>query len=468
MKKIKLKMGITSAVITAVVLICVIVFNAIISVVTDKLPLKIDLTRDKVYEFSQQTKEVMKNLEDDVTAYALIPESAQSEYIDYIKEYLDKYKALGKHFSVKYVDPYKDPAFMQKYNDGESQAGAGSVIIEYGDKFKVVTFDQLYQENSYTGAVQIDMEKKVTNAVMSVTGKLNSAKIYYLSGHSEYYPQNLAKLLSDEGYSGEELNMAVNGIPEDADVLVCAAPSADFTEDEITALSDFSKRGGRFVLYAAPGMQKLTRLDEYLGEWGISLNYDYVIETDENHALASGSGVPVPAPSVMEHAITQKIKDADSPIVMPSSMSISKIKSANSAVVTSLLETTDKSYGKVDLSSTSIDKAENDKEGPLSLAVISEASETNSAVVCIGSLACVETNGVLSEGAYLNGDFTLNMVSYLAGSNQDSGIRAKQVSAETMTMTQSQVVWAMILLQYVLPALIILAGLIVWLKRRYK
>lgn len=468
MKKIKLKMSVTSAVITAVVLVCVIVLNATISVITDKLPLKIDLTRDKVYEFSQQTKEVMKELTEDVTAYALIPESVNSEYVDYIKEYLDKYKSLGKHFTVKYIDPYKDPAFMQQYNDGEAQAGVGSVIIECKEKFKVVTFDQLYQENSYTGAVQIDMERKVTNAVMSVTGKLNSAKLYYTTGHSEYYPQYLARLLSEEGYTGEELNISVSGIPEDADIIVCTPLSADFTEDEIAALSNFLKNGGKFVMYTTPGMTKLERLDSYIKEWGIELNYDLVIETDEKHAMASGSGLPVPVPELSEHSITEKIKESDAPMVMPTAMSMSKIKSANSAVVTSLMQTTDKAYGKVDLTSSTIDKEQNDKEGPLSLAMISQDSENGGTVVCIGSYLSIESAGVLSEGAYLNGDFTLNLMSYLTGSTADTGIRAKKISAETMTMTQNQVVWAMILLQYVLPLIIILIGLFVWLKRRYK
>ncbi len=134
MKRIKLKMGITSAVITAVVLACIIVFNSIVAIIADKYPLKIDLTRDKVYEFSQQTKDVMKDLEDDIVAYALIPEGTQGEYIDYIKEYLDKYRVLSESFEVKYIDPYENPSFMNGYTDGETQAQVGSVIIECGDK----------------------------------------------------------------------------------------------------------------------------------------------------------------------------------------------------------------------------------------------------------------------------------------------------------------------------------------------
>ena len=91
MKRIKLKMSAMSVLVTVVVLVCVIVVNALVAAVTEKYPLKIDLTKDKVYEFSQRTKEVMKSLDTEITAYALIPEGTQSEYVDYIKQYLGKY-----------------------------------------------------------------------------------------------------------------------------------------------------------------------------------------------------------------------------------------------------------------------------------------------------------------------------------------------------------------------------------------
>ena len=115
MKNIKLKMGTTAAVMTAVVVVCVIVLNIIVGMITAKHPMKLDLTKDKVYEFSQQTKDVMKKLDKEVIAYAIFPEEMEHEYTDYIKQYLGKYAALNKKFNVKYVDPYEDTAFLNKY-----------------------------------------------------------------------------------------------------------------------------------------------------------------------------------------------------------------------------------------------------------------------------------------------------------------------------------------------------------------
>lgn len=465
----KIKFGLTSAVITCIVIVCVLVLNAVVAVISDKHPLTIDLTKDKVYKFSEQTNEVMKNLDDTVKAYALIAEETQGEYVEYIKEYLDKYSSLSDNFKVEYIDPYENPAFMQEYNDGENQASNGSVIIECGDEFKVITFEQIYQQNTYSGAIQIDMEKKVTNAIMAVTGQFVASNIYFTTGHSEYEATNFKSFLTEEGYKCESVNIATAGIPDDISVLISMAPREDFTEEEIEIIDSFMDNGGKYIFVSTPGMKSAERRDLYLKEWGIGLNYDYVIENDKNSSLGTGASIPIPVPKLIEHSITKKIINSDSIIVLPDSTSASLVNTTNQSVVNPLLQTTDASYGKINLSSASIEKEDGDITGPLTVAAISEENQTkNAALVYIGSLGSLETPGVLKEGAYLNGDFVLNVMGYLCGSVADSGIRAKQISAETMTMTQNQVIIYAIVLQYILPLIILICGLIVWIRRRHK
>ena len=468
MKNIKFKMGLASALVIAVVLSCVILINAIVSVISDKATLTIDLTRDKVYEFSEQTKDVMKNLDEEIIAYALIPDGVQGERVDYINEYLNKYKALSKNFKVEYIDPYSNPAFMQKYNDGTTQASDGSVIIECGENYKIITIDQIYN-NGLDNSVQIDMERKVTNAVMNVTGQAAEAKIYYISGHNEIASQNLDAALKEEGYSTETINISIDKIPEDADIIYCLAPMEDFTAEEIETLDSFLDNGGKLILAVSPGMAALPRIDSYLDEWGITLNYDFVVETDPSRALGNGNGMPIPIPALSEHAITRKIMQADSPLLMPVSMSITLKDSDNSAQPSPLLETSEFSYGKTDLDSASIEKTDEDISGPLTLAAISEKQgDKASSVTVIGSVYALEMQDILTEGAYLNGDFVFNLMNYLSGADSGSAIRAKKISAELMNMTEESINLVSTLLLYVLPALILIIGLVVWLKRRYK
>lgn len=460
MKKTGLKMWVVSSVITAVVLACVIFLNAAIAVIGEKLPLKIDLTRDKIFEFSEQTKDVMKNLDSEIMAYALLPKGTQDKYIDYIREYLDKYRSLNDKFVVKYVDPYDDPTFMYKYAEEGRQPTLGSVIIECGDKFKSVNFEQIFTYG-YTSDIQIDMEQEVTSAIMNVTGKIKALDVLFTSGHDEATASKFKQLLIAEGYRCNDIVLTKEEIPDSVTIMFSIAPMTDFTVEERDALDAFMDRGGKFVFVASPKMKPMERIDSYLAEWGIKANYDFVFETDESYALVDQSGIPIPIAKIQWHTITEKLTYSQSPLVMQNSTSLSVGESLNKATVTKLLLTTEKAAG-IRVSDQKVTSV-----GPLCMAAISEKEidgTTSSAVLVIGSEEATEN----TEGAYLNSDFFLNAVNYLSGVDSAVSIRAKKVSPELMTMTAQQVSAATLLLQWVLPFLIVLIGLVVWLRRRYK
>ena len=144
-------------------------------------------------------------------------------------------------------------------------------------------------------------------------------------------------------------------------------------------------------------------------------------------------------------------------------------KNVRHTIITPLLTTTDKSWGKVNLAAGTTGKEEGDNEGPLTIAALSEMQGGNyGKIMVIGSLQAIELAGILEESSYANGDFILNSVGYLTNSNTSMDIRAKVISASSLTMNQTQIVLTWVLLQYILPIIIIVVGLFVWLKRRYK
>ena len=113
-------------------------------------------------------------------------------------------------------------------------------------------------------------------------------------------------------------------------------------------------------------------------------------------------------------------------------------------------------------------KEDGDLDGPLTIAAISEMQdESRAKVVAISSLHSMEYTGILDEASYANGDFLLNTVSYITEKSNPLDIRAKVISSSTLTMNQTQIIICYIIIQYLIPALIIAAGLAVWLRRRY-
>lgn len=467
----KNKLRINAAVTTVAVIICVILLNLVAGALSSKLSLKLDLTREKVYEFSEQTKDLISNLDESVHVYALYPDDIAGDYVEYVKEYLSKYCSLSDKFTVSYVDPYSDPTSVSKFTSDGDSVNVGSIVVTCGDRFKVITFDDLYDEVEETNAISIDMERKVTSAVMNVTNSGKDIKVYFTSGHGESTATNFMKVLSDDGFVCEETNISLSEIPSDASVLVITDPSNDFSLDEINKIDKFSDNGGHVIIAVQSGKDIPSNVESYLDYWGVKIEHDFVVEGDSKHAFQSQYGVSVPAPIMQYHSITENLINQKIEYMAPMARSITLHKNnVYGAVHTPLLVTSENSWGKVNLNSDTLEREEDDNIGPLNIAVLSErlqSSNKTSRLFVIGSFSSVDSSAVVTQSSYANSDFLLNTVSYMTGRNSVLNIRAKKVSPETLTMSESQVKFITVLLLYLIPGLILVLGVIIWCRRRY-
>lgn len=458
---------INNTVVTAAAVAGILLFNGVVNVITAKLPLQIDMTHDSVYKFSDQTKEVLSKVDSEINIYAVYPDSTTGEIVDTIKEHLKQYSQMNKNIKVTYIDPYSDPAFARKYGD---DAGIGSVIVEKENRFKVVQLNQLYRQSQASGEVSVDTERQITGAISYVLGGSAPLKAYFTEGHNEYSSAELKSALESEGYETASIRLGSEEIPQDASVVICVNPSADFSAEERDSLDAYLMNGGKAGFIFAAGSRSTERLDGYLEEWGVKPNNDYVIESDTSMALRSSYGIPVPSPQMQKHSITDKLISQKVAFMAPDSCSFTiNDNNIQHTFVTPLLKTSDKSWGITDMTRTDTSKKDGDISGPLTLAAISEKSGDGNtgAVFVLGSLSAAETSGIFSSSAYSNGDFIINTFAYLTDSADTLSIRAKVISAEAMSMTEKQVRVLSVILQYIMPLIILISGLVIWLRRRY-
>ncbi len=459
----KNKLKINAAITTVAVIVCVILLNLVVGAITDKLPLEIDFTKEKVYDFSDQTKAVMKALDKNVDVYALIPDNVTDEYLAYVKEYLEKYESMSKLYTVKYIDPYTEPAFLSKYSADGDSIDLGSVIVTCGEKFRVISYNSLFEMNSYNSDVSIDMEKKMTSALIYVTGYGDEVKIGFTTGHEEIECANFTAYLTGEGYSCSEINLSKSEIPDDMSVIVVASSVNDFTLDEIEKIDKFSDRGGHIIVTAPlPGVKMPENLSAYLADWGVEFANDQIIEYDSNYIINTSNGEAL-APEIQEHKITEKIVSRKLEYVSPESTSIvTHVNNIYGAVHAPLLRTSDAAK------SLSDSGAETGK-GPFDVMVLATrlVDGKKSNILAVGSLVSVEAPVLIGQSIYANSDLILNAVASMTDTTSALEIRAKKVSSESLNMKESQVKLTQILLLYILPILIFIAGIIIWLRRRY-
>ena len=220
-----------SSVAIAIAVVLVIVVNVFVSVLNNKLPLKIDLTSNKMYELSDKTKEYLKNYDTPVDIYILAGESEQDGNI---RTVLDKYAAANKNINVTNINMTSNPTFGKKYVTDGKTLQSNSVIVDGGDKFKTYTMTELYGVNAQTGQyTSLNVENKITSALKYVSSETQQ-KAYLIKGHNEIAVDGAKTKLESENFEVGEVNTLTDDIPSDANMLIVAKPTADFSKEEIT------------------------------------------------------------------------------------------------------------------------------------------------------------------------------------------------------------------------------------------
>ncbi len=467
MKNTKYKVN--SWVITAVVVIAVILVNLIASAVDTKFPLKIDMTKDKIYEMTDETKTAMKELNTPVNAYVLCTES---EAPTLIKEYINRYKSLTDKVKFEYIDIYKNQTMLMKYQQSGESVTAGDIILECGERHKIISVSGVKNEVTTMGSEKLysfDLESKLTNGITYVAGLVSEDKIYFLKGHGETQSKGFESAISDLNHVSETISIASadSQIPDDASMVVAFMPNADFSEEECQKIDSYLDKGGKFVAVYNPGLVSCPRFEAYLTEWGITPVHNLVCENDTTKMVKS----PVIfRPELKDHDITKNLINMDLQVLYYGSISFdTNSDNQQKATVTSLAQTSDKAVGKANINATSAEYEEGDTRGSFDVCVLSEKDVTvngetkKASVMAIGSMAVTDYT---DERA--NVEFVKNTINYMTENTSNVSITSKIITEGLFTQPSVLVQDILYyLLVWIIPIGLLIAGIVIWLRRRY-
>ena len=160
------------AVLAAVIVLAVLV---LVNVAVGKLPeswTNYDLTAVKLYSIGDETRAIVKNLQEPVTVYWLVSEGNEDTTI---QELLERYDELSDLLTVEKVDVTTRPNFAASYTEGALYQN--SLIAESAKRFKVLNYtdifvtDYIFNEDysDYTTSTTFEGENVLTGAVDYVT-----------------------------------------------------------------------------------------------------------------------------------------------------------------------------------------------------------------------------------------------------------------------------------------------------------
>ncbi len=457
------KYGRNALLFTCLVLAIMLFLNLIITEIVSVYPLKADMTRNKIYALTDDTKRILNEMDQDVSVYLI--ESEQQPINNDTIEVIDRYrKESNGKITVESVDISQSPTFAKKF-EGKASLSFGTIVIECGDRVKTLHSSDFTISETKTYVA----ENKLTNAILYVLSD-QTQNVYLMTGHGEKEFGMMETLLNQSFYTIKDFQFLNNEIPEDAQIMICIAPKKDFSAEEIEKLDQYLEKGGNVQFYFDVGTTNLERLYTYLKEWGITVNNDYLYESDPNHYYGSGTTAAINIiPLVESYAFTQGVNQ-NALMIVPFSSSLSlNDNNVKKATVLPLLSASEKAYSRTDFAadgfSTPVD---GDTIGyhTMSAMAIMEKNGIESNVLVTGTSQLLMNSLMEDNTTYANGDYFLNSVAWMSQYKDAVKIRAKSLVSDTLKLSVGKGITYTIVI-FAISILVLIVGVIIWARRRF-
>jgi ABC-type uncharacterized transport system involved in gliding motility auxiliary subunit len=441
---------------TIYILVVIAIITAV-NMLAERYNKSLDATSNKRYSLSEQTSKIVKGLKTDAT----ITYFNQSTRFREGKDLLQEYSTLSPKVHVAYVDPDKEPQRAR-------EAGIrnfGTAVVEIAGKKEEA---KSMTEEGITGAFIRDL-KPNTRTVCFVSGSGESQ----IDDSDREGLSRFKELLAKDNYETKAVDLLQKAeVPSDCTALVIAGPSRNYEQPEVDAIKKYVEGGGRAFFMLDPPL-KLGRseiadndaLTNLLTSWGITLDKDLILDLNPIGQLA-GLG---PQVALVTHYSTQPIVNEmkGTATGFPLSRSM-EIKNTDKTSVEKLFDSSGSSLATSNLSSdrVSLNDPKN-KKGPLTIAAAGtyNTGKENSQgrFVVIGSSGWARNRFLSFNG---NDDLALNAVNWLSSDEDLISIHPKPPEDRRITMTRAQLNFVRGVSQFVLPLIVVVAGVGVWWKRR--
>ena len=454
----------------------IVIFVAIvvvINMIVGKLPSKytqIDISDQQLYSIGDETKKVLNNLDKDVTIYQIAQSGSEDETISNL---LQKYADESKHVKVELKDPVVSPKFVSEYTS--DQVSSNSLIVACGDRNKVVNYNDMYEStmdyNTYNyQTTGFDGEGQITSAIAYVTTE-NLPVLYTLEGHGEKELDSTIKEdIEKANMEIKTLNLISEGsVPDDAACLLIDSPSSDISEDEKTALLDYLENGGKAMVFSDYTESTLSNFAAVLENYGVKAADGIVFEGDNQHY-----GMQMPyylLPTVNSTDASSETASSGYYIIMPYAQGIQKLDDVRDTVtVEDILTTSDSAYSKTNLQSETLEKEDGDVEGPFALGVsikedVGDGKKTQMIYYSSSYIMDSQMNQLVSGG---NEKLVTESLNSMVSTEETTtvSIPSKSLEVSYLTISDYDASFWKICTIGLIPGIFLVAGFVIWFKRR--
>jgi len=485
----RFRRGSTATVITIMVICFAVLLNIVAIALTDRYAaFSPDLTKNHIYSLTDVTIDLLEELDVRVEVDILASE-ADCEFTDVstdpyghipmATELIKRYEKYSDNIRVEFIDLNTDPWFLDLIPDYRDAVGDYSIVVRSEYRTRVTSFYEMLPSltgGTETDSSSIDLASSLTECVLSsliktVSMEVNPTVAYIdaLGGGSDVpYLLNSLELNGYDILYSADFAFGYDPIPQEADMVIIAAPEYDITAAGLDQLSDFLANGGQYgktvMILTSPYMSEMPNLSALTEEWGIVLTRNLVHEGDPASVIPTHSDDTFYATYYSAEYITSDITSEFAPVAGAVELQIPRDGFGQFAVNT-ILSTSQQGY------SVSPDGVRSDP-GYQSIMAQStyyvDGSDGNSArsdvIVAPVALCAYEFFG---SKAYSNFDLLMKICNERCGITDEAmNISAISLTAVDFSIENSAVTALTIIFGYVVPIAIAVLGMVIYFRRR--
>lgn len=427
----------------------------------------VDCTSSKLYSITDDTKQILKALDQQVELYVLASETSRDEQL---AETLQRYTELSDHIQVTYVDPAVSPNFYQKYT--QDFISGNSVIAVCEERSRVIDYSSIYEtETDYqtysSKTTGYDAEGQLTSAIQYVTNQ-DMQNVYAVTGHGESSVNGRIKEVIEKMNLGiKELNLLeTDKVPDDCQALLILGPDSDFSKDDAEKVKSYLSDGGKVLVTTQYTGEKMQNFTGILEDYGLQLQNGMIVETN------AGSYYQNPLyllPEISYDTVTAAVSGEY--VFVPYAQGLAEIPEQDDDTIscTRLLGTSDQAYLKTDVQNmTSFEKEDGDIQGPFTIGMSVTDSDTQAQLFVYTSTMMFGDEADQQVSGNNSALFGASLQS-LAADTQSSSlvvIPVKPYTLEQMVLSQGTIIITGFCSVIAVPVLLAVAGILIWMRRR--
>lgn len=307
LKSKKMKYGSLATVFTVAFVAFVVIFNIVFTALADKYMWYIDMTKKQVFSLSEEAKDVLSDITEDVNIYfASEPDvlltGGYSAYTRYVYTTALQIQEEFPNVNVECVDVSKNPAFFREfYNTAATTIDPYSVIVESNGEirvFNIAAFFTCDDPADLSTAWAYNGEKRLISGIMQVT-QTETPKVVFTTQHGESLQNavSLGAVFAENGYEIVTADLTRDEIAADCRIMVIYNPMYDFVgaevedeaKNEIEKIDKFLDNYGCLIVFCDPEyVGNLRNLNELLEEWGIEFVANTTVRDHGNSMSTDG------------------------------------------------------------------------------------------------------------------------------------------------------------------------------------